>query len=88
MPMDDYLTAEERQRRTFQEKINGNPATREELEIMYGKDNVWDTDQLREQFEVQGFAAPFCVVTRKKDGKRGALAFQHAPRFYFGFTES
>ena len=47
---------------------------------------VWDTDELREEFEVTGFLAPFVVVRRKSDGKKGSLEFQHSPRFYFGFA--
>jgi len=47
----------------------------------------WDSDQLRDEFEVIGFAAPFVVVTRKSDGKMGSLMFTHSPRFYFNFVE-
>jgi len=57
--------------------------SRERLEADYGK--VWDTDQLREEFEVVGFLAPLVVVRRKSDGVRGSLMFQHNPRFYFRF---
>lgn len=85
--MDEHLTENERQRKALQEEINSNPKTREELEERFGVDQVWDTDQLRAEFDVQGFAAPFCVVTRKKDGVKGVLAFQHWPRFYFAFAE-
>ena len=45
-----------------------------------------DTNQLREQYEVLGFAAPFCLVKRKSDGVRGFLNFHHDPRYYYGFT--
>ena len=31
------------------------------------------TDQLREEFEVLGFMAPFVVVRRKSDGKKSSL---------------
>ena len=44
------------------------------------------TDQMREQYEVLGFLAPFVTVRRKSDGQRGSLQFSHAPRFYFGFV--
>lgn len=47
---------------------------------------VWDTAKLQEDFEVQGFAAPFVVVRRREDGQRGTLTFMHAPRVYFDFT--
>ena len=46
---------------------------------------TWTTEQLREEFEVQGFAAPFVVVRRKTDGVRGTLMFRHDPRVYFDF---
>jgi hypothetical protein len=46
----------------------------------------WDTDQLREEFTVIGFMAPFVAVQRKSDGMRGSLEFTHHPRFYFNFT--
>lgn len=53
------------------------------LEKEHGQ--VWDTDELREEFTVQGFMAPFVVVVRKSDGQKGTLTFQHLPRFYFDF---
>jgi hypothetical protein len=46
---------------------------------------TWNTDQLREEFTVQGFMAPFCIVTRKSTGQRGTLEFQHHPRIYFNW---
>ena len=46
---------------------------------------TWTTEGLRQEFEVQGFMAPFVVVRRKSDGVRGTLMFRHAPRVYFGF---
>ncbi len=68
--------------------VNAMPLEREELEKKYGKDNVWDTTELQETFEVKGFAAPFCVVTKKDTGEKGAVIFQHMPRFYFAFQPS
>lgn len=47
----------------------------------------WDSDQLRDEFEVIGFMAPFVVVRRKSDGRKGTLEFTHSPRFYFNFVE-
>lgn len=47
----------------------------------------WDTDQLREEFEVIGFLAPFVAVRRKSDGVKGSMEFTHSPRFYFNFVE-
>jgi hypothetical protein len=46
----------------------------------------WTTDQLREEFEVIGFMAPFVVVRRKSDGVKGSMEFTHSPRFYFNFV--
>lgn len=72
-------------RRNLTEVINKNPLERAELETQYG--TVWNTEELSRDFEVKGFMAPFVVVKRKADGKPGSLMFQHAPRYYFSFTE-
>jgi len=64
-------------------EINADPGSREALEAKHGQ--VWDTQQLREQFEVLGFAAPLIVVRRRSDSIKGSLYFQHDPRFYFDF---
>lgn len=50
-------------------------------------EQVWDTKQLQEDFEVTGFSAPFVGVVRRSDGARGAMMFTHSPRWYFGFKE-
>lgn len=60
-------------------------AERQDLERSYGV--VWDTMELAGTFEVIGFIAPFVVVRRKSDGKKGSLEFQHHPRFYFNWQE-
>jgi hypothetical protein len=65
-------------------EINAEPGGREALEAQYGQ--VWSTDQLTDDFEVIGFMAPFVVVRRRSDGKKGSLEFQHSPRFCFNFT--
>lgn len=62
-------------------EINAEPGSREALEAQYGE--VWDTNDLRRDFDVLGFAAPLVVVRRKTDGVRGSLEFQHSPRLYF-----
>ena len=49
-------------------------------------DRKWTTDELRAEFEVIGFAAPFAVVRRRSDGQLGSLEFLHHPRIYFGFV--
>jgi hypothetical protein len=55
------------------------------LTEIHGSGNVWNTDELREKFDVVSFAAPFCSVVRKADGQKGFVEFQHSPRFYFDF---
>ena len=72
-------------RREMVAEINAAPGSREALEAQYGK--VWNTSEMSEDFEVTGFLAPFVVVRRKSDGKKGSLTFQHSPRFYFSFQE-
>jgi len=71
-------------RRQKVEEINSWQADRGVLGLRYGQ--VWDTQELQQDFEVQGFLAPFVVVKRKSDGVVGSLLFQHMPRFYFEFT--
>lgn len=58
---------------------------RKRLVDIHGPENVYDTDQVRENFEVISFAAPFVSVVRKCDGVKGWLEFQHSPRLYFNF---
>jgi hypothetical protein len=48
----------------------------------------WTTDELRRDFDVLGFMAPFVAVRRKSDGVTGSMEFTHDPRFYFGFVSS
>lgn len=43
----------------------------------------WTTEELREDFDVLSFMAPFVVVRRKSDGIKGSLKFTHSPRVYF-----
>ena len=72
-------------RRELVQQINAEATERGSLEARYGQ--VWDTEQLRAEFEVIGFMAPFCVVRRLSDNKKGCLMFQHSPRFYFDFQQ-
>ena len=66
-------------------EINAEPGSREALEAQYGQ--VWDTQELAQDFEVIGFLAPLVVVRRKADGRKGSLEFQHGPpRLYFSFV--
>jgi hypothetical protein len=70
-------------RREMVAEINAEPGSRAALEAKHGQ--IWDTDQVRNEFEVIGFMAPLVGVRRKSDGVKGSLMFQHHPRFYFGF---
>ena len=71
-------------RRTLVNEISGNPGEREALEAKYGQ--VWDTEELRRDFEVRSFFAPFIFAKRISDGLDGTLTFQHNPRFYFNWS--
>ena len=70
-------------RREMVATINSAPGNRPDLEAKHGQ--VWDTSELRNDFEVLGFLAPVVVVCRRSDGLRGSLMFQHDPRFYHSF---
>ena len=48
------------------------PLDREQLIARYNCD-VYDSDELREQFEVIGFLAPFCVVRRTRRWPQGLV---------------
>ena len=65
-------------------EINAAPGSREALEAKHGQ--VWDTQQLREDFDVTGFMAPYVIVRRRSDGVVGSLQFQHDPRLYFNYS--
>jgi hypothetical protein len=49
-------------------------------------DQTWTTEQLRAEFDVLGFQAPFVVVIRKSDRVKGSLEFVAHPRMYFGWS--
>lgn len=70
-------------RRQMVAEINAAPSLREELEAKYGQ--VWDTNQMQEDFQALGFMAPFIIVQRHSDNKKGTLTFQGSPRYYFDF---
>ena len=81
--LDQSDDATEAIRRSEQARINALQADREALEKAHGQ--VWDTNQLADDFEVLGFGAPLVVAVRKSDRVTGSLYFQHMPRFYWGF---
>jgi len=56
-----------------------------EMDLKFARKR-WSTDELRTEFEVIGFMAPFVVVKRKADGVKGSLEFTHDPRWYFNFV--
>lgn len=78
--MNDPTETARRERLT---EINGHSGGREALEARHGQ--VWNTDELRSDFTVEGFLAPYVVVRRKRDGQLVSLEFQHEPRLYFNF---
>lgn len=70
-------------RRMLVNQLNSTAAEDKKAAIHKYGEPVWTTDELREEFEVEDFAAPFVMVRRKSDGKKGSMTFQHQPRFYF-----
>ena len=58
-----------------------------QLDLAANGDQQWTTEEMTRDFEAIGFAAPFVVVRRRSDGKRGTLEFTHSPRVYFGWKE-
>jgi len=68
-----------------QVESNDRDTERKRLGALHGR--VWNTQELTQEFEVVGFAAPFVVVRRKSDGMKGSLEFQHGSRFYFNWIE-
>lgn len=56
------------------------------MAIEHGQ-QVWSTDEMRRDFDVIGFAAPFVMVRRKSDRVLGTLEFAHTPRYYWGFVQ-
>jgi len=57
---------------------------RSDFEKKYGR--VWNTDELKNDFDVVAFMAPFVEVKRKEDGQKGLLVFNPNPRYYFRFV--
>lgn len=48
----------------------------------------WTTEELQQEFTVDGFALGMVVVVRTSDGVRGTLNFVHSPRLYYDFQEA
>ena len=68
-------------RRTRLIELGRESADRATLEQRHGR--VWSPAELRQEFKVVGYLAPFVVVRR--DGVLGSLEFQPSPRFYFNW---
>lgn len=79
------MDATEGIRRIEQCLLNVAADERAPLTERYGR--VWDTKQLGTEYEVIGFLAPYVVVVRRTDGRKGSLQFQHQPRYYFNWQE-
>ena len=62
---------------------NDEKTERERLEAIHGQ--VWNTEEVTQDFRVVSFFAPFVFVIRRSDGKHGSLTFQDMPRFYYNF---
>jgi hypothetical protein len=75
----------EQSRRLRVEEINVRPRTRPELEAKYGR--VWDTEELKTEFEIVAFIAPYIALRYRSNGQLASLEFQHAPRFYFNLVD-
>ena len=73
----------EQAQRTRLQEINVEPGNRQDAESRHGQ--VWDSEEMRRDFEVLGFCAPWTIVKRRPDGVTGSLEFQHVPRLYWGF---
>jgi transcriptional regulator with XRE-family HTH domain len=82
----ELMDVTEDARREISQGINGNPQGRAGLEAAHGQ--VWDTEELTQDFLVLAFANPLVVVKRKTDGVKGSLFFQGTPRLYFKFEEA
>lgn len=66
-------------------ELNSEAGERAALEARHGK--VWSTDEVRQEFTVIGFMAPFVVVQKKGSREKGSLEFQHSPRYYFNYVK-
>jgi hypothetical protein len=59
------------------------PRSREELEAVFRQ--VWDEQQVLQDYEVLGITGDVVDVRRKADGSLGSVSYQDKPRFYFCF---
>ena len=64
-------------------EINAQPGSREALEAEHGQ--VWDTQQLGQDFTVRASWLPTSSSGGKSTGSGGASCSNTSPRLYFGF---
>ena len=57
----------------------------ERAKLLETHPEVWNTDEVTAEFNIESFLAPFCFGTRRSTGEKGSLLFQSSPRFYFDF---
>jgi len=68
----------------LEKQINGAPKNRAELEET--EDQVWTTEEVKQEFEISGFKGPFALARHLGSGDVGTLIFQDNPRYYFGWN--
>ena len=66
--------------------INSTNSDKDDLVTKFGQ--VWTTAEMQAEFSPLGFAAPYVMVCRKSDNKKGTLQFLHSPRYYFNWVEN
>jgi hypothetical protein len=66
-------------------RVNDRDLAKEALAKDYGE--VLTTAETQEKYQILQFMAPYVLVTRLGDGKKGTLQFSHLPRYYFNFQE-
>jgi len=72
-------------RRVMTASINAEALSVEEKDLCEKYGQLWDTQQLQQDYTVHGFMAPFVKVTRKSDNVDGLMMFSHHPRWYHSF---
>ena len=68
----------------LERQLNSAPKNRSEL--LETEAEVWDSDEVRGEFEITGFKSPFALARHLGSGQRGTLLFQDDPRYYFGWS--
>lgn len=56
---------------------------RRRLEKQYGQ--VWNSNEMHQEFEILKITGSGFVVERRADGKRGSMDYLPSPLFYFDF---